>query len=373
MRFSLFDVVVLIGVVQGLITSAQLFFHRPRPINPILPWVLLVTVVLNCKILLHTLGLWNTPVFRYFPLALDLAIQPLLYIYVISITQTQRNLRRLLLIHLSLPALFMVHALLVYSQVLPVADLSGKARVAADFAYNQVKEVEDYLSVLSFILYVSLSIRQVRSYRRWLSSTISDASYPTYTWLRNLLGFMGGLTGLLLLNVVLDYGFNYGNFLHWQFFYLFLTVMIYYIGFRGYRQTVFPQLPDTAVAPQPELPERVPAQKMQLVHTAIEHLLGEEKIYRDPTLTVTELARRLNLPANVVSYTISQSFGKSFRDLINEYRVEEVKHKLGDPALSHLSILGIALDSGFNSEASFYRVFKKHTNQSPKEYQTTSR
>lgn len=80
----------------------------------------------------------------------------------------------------------------------------------------------------------------------------------------------------------------------------------------------------------------------------------------------------MHLSTNVVSYTISQSFGKSFRDLINEHRMEEVKQKLGDPALSHLSILGIALDSGFNSEASFYRIFKKHTNQSPKAYQVTN-
>ena len=83
-----------------------------------------------------------------------------------------------------------------------------------------------------------------------------------------------------------------------------------------------------------------------------------------------ELAKQVNLPAHVVSYTISQAFQKNFRDLINEYRVEEVKSKLQDPAWKHLTILGIALDSGFNSEASFYRVFKKHTNVSPKEYQT---
>lgn len=264
MRFSWFDVVVLVGVLQGSITSAYLFLQKPRPASPVLPWLLLVTVVLNGKILLHTLGLWNTPVFRYFPLALDLAIQPLLYLYVVSITQAQRNLRRLLIIHLSLPALFMVHALLVYSQVLPLTDMAGKAQVAAYFNYNRVKAVEDYLSVFSFIVYVWLSSRQVRSYRRWLNDAVSDASYPTYTWLRNLLRFTGGPTLLLLLNVVLDYGFDYGqtSFLHWQLFYLLLTVIIYYMGFRGYRQTVFPPLPDIAGAPKPAPPQRVPPQQV---------------------------------------------------------------------------------------------------------------
>jgi methylphosphotriester-DNA--protein-cysteine methyltransferase len=45
----------------------------------------------------------------------------------------------------------------------------------------------------------------------------------------------------------------------------------------------------------------------------------------------------------------------SFRNLINNYRVEEVKKRLGDPP-SHLSVLGMALDCGFNSKASFYRI-----------------
>lgn len=336
--------------------------------------MLLVTAILNSKILIHTLGLWNTPVFRYFPLALDLALQPLVYLYVVSITQAQRNLGRLAIIHLSLPALLMGHALLVYSQVLSIDSLAGKAQLAAYFAYNTVKQGEDYLSVLSFILYIGLAIRQLHTYRRWLNQTASDASCPTYTWLRNLLRLLGGLTGLLGLNIVLDYGFHFGqtSFLHWQLFYLFLTVIIYYIGFRGYQQTVFSQLPapPTALTPKPESPNRVPVQKMQLIQEAVRRLLEEERIYRNPTLTLTELARHLQLTPSLVSYTLSQSLGKSFRDVVNDYRVEEVKQRLGDPAWTHLSILGIALESGFNSEASFYRIFKKYTGQSPKAYQT---
>ena len=375
MHFSWFDVLVLVGIIQGVITSVLLFSQKPRPANSILPWMLLVTVVLNGKILIHTLGLWNTPLFRYFPLALDLAIQPLVYLYVVSITQARRNLVRLAVIHLSLPALLMGHALLVYSQVLSVDNLAAKVQLAAYFRYDTVKQFEDYLSVLSFILYTGLAIRQLHAYRRWLNDTVSDASYPTYTWLRNLLRLMGGLTALLGLNIVLDYGFHYGqtSFLHWQLFYLLLTVIIYYIGVRGYQQTVFPQLPttSTALVPKPEPLERVPVQKIQLIQADIRRLLKEETIYRDPTLTVSQLARQLNLSPNLISYTLSQSFGKSFRDLINEYRVEEVKQRLGDPTWAHLSILGIALESGFNSEASFYRIFKKHTGQSPKAYQLT--
>lgn len=369
-QFSLFDVIVLIGILQGVIASIQLLLNSRRKADKLLAWILLTTVLLNCKILLHTLGLWNTLFFRYFPLAVDLTIQPLLYLYVVSITESLPKLRQRALLHLLPSFLLMGHALLVYVRVLPLDDLSDKSKVAAALAYNSVKEIEDYLSVLSFGVYLFLSIRHLKIYKSWLYDTISDSSYPTYGWLRNLLLLMSGLTILLLANITLDYGMNYGqtNFFHWQLFYFLMTVIIYYIGFQASKQTNLP-LQAAVITGKTDQVSPVSPEKLLQVRTAIEVLLEKEKIYRNPTITLAEMARRLDVSPNVLSFTISKSYEKSFRDLINEYRVEEVKDKLVNGHLSHLSILGIALDSGFNSEASFYRVFKKHTNRSPKEFQ----
>ncbi|WP_353718793.1 helix-turn-helix domain-containing protein [Dyadobacter sp. 676] len=324
--------------------------------------------------MLHTLGLWNTRLFRYFPLAIDLTIQPLLYLYVVSVTGSLSKLRRPAILHLLPSFLLMGHALLVYVRVLPLDDFSEKSKVAAAFAYNAVKEIEDYLSVLSFGIYLFLSISRLRMYRSWLYDTISDSSYPTYGWLRNLLLLIGGLTVLLLANITLDYGTDYGqtNFFHWQLFYFLMTVIIYYIGFQASKQTNLP-IQATVTVNKADQIAPVSPEKLPQIRMGIEALLEKERIYRNPTLTLTEMARRLDVSPNALSFTISTSYEKSFRDLINEYRVEEVKEKLVTGRLSHLSILGIALDSGFNSEASFYRVFKKHTNCSPKEFQEQHR
>jgi len=69
-----------------------------------------------------------------------------------------------------------------------------------------------------------------------------------------------------------------------------------------------------------------------------------------------------------VSDLINKGLGQNFNDYINKYRVEVIVKKLSDENNNHLSILAIALDNGFNSKATFNRVFKKKTGKSPSEY-----
>ena len=72
----------------------------------------------------------------------------------------------------------------------------------------------------------------------------------------------------------------------------------------------------------------------------------------------------------VISNAINQELGKNFFQLINEYRVEEVKERLKDSDNDHLKILSLAFEAGFNSKASFNRVFKSFTGQTPKDYKS---
>jgi AraC-like DNA-binding protein len=46
-----------------------------------------------------------------------------------------------------------------------------------------------------------------------------------------------------------------------------------------------------------------------------------------------------------------------------QFRVEEVKSKLGNPEFDNLYLLGITLECGFNSKSAYNRVFKKLTGQ----------
>jgi AraC-like DNA-binding protein len=73
---------------------------------------------------------------------------------------------------------------------------------------------------------------------------------------------------------------------------------------------------------------------------------------------VLERAQRLKTNTSVLS-----------NDFVNYYRVEEVKRQLKNPENSHLSLLGTALECGFNSQSTFNRAFKKFTGKLPKEFE----
>ena len=76
----------------------------------------------------------------------------------------------------------------------------------------------------------------------------------------------------------------------------------------------------------------------------------------------------MNKNTSELSELINNGIGLNFNDFINHYRVEDVKEKLKNGIHNQKTLLGIALDSGFNSKATFNRAFKKSTSLSPKDF-----
>jgi AraC-like DNA-binding protein len=86
-------------------------------------------------------------------------------------------------------------------------------------------------------------------------------------------------------------------------------------------------------------------------------------------LLLAEFAFHLKADPNLISFILNNHLHNNFYDFVNAYRIEEVKNKLNDPALKYLTLLGIALDSGFNSKTTFNRVFRQVTGITPTEFQ----
>jgi AraC-like DNA-binding protein len=97
-------------------------------------------------------------------------------------------------------------------------------------------------------------------------------------------------------------------------------------------------------------------------------LMEKEKPFVKPELTLPELADKLAVFPHHLSQVINREMNKSFFDFVNEYRVREAKKLLSSTRYSHLSILGIALEVGFNSKSAFYTAFNKYAGITPSEF-----
>ncbi len=103
----------------------------------------------------------------------------------------------------------------------------------------------------------------------------------------------------------------------------------------------------------------------------INSLLKDEKIYREMRLNRASLAKKIGIGEHYLSRIINHHFGKSFNDLINSYRIEEAKQRLHNEPAQQITTIGFEV--GFNSIASFNRVFKEKVGLSPTEFKNSSK
>ena len=89
--------------------------------------------------------------------------------------------------------------------------------------------------------------------------------------------------------------------------------------------------------------------------------MNKEEAFLNPSLTIFDLAKGLNITSIELSLFLNKEPHKNFFDYINEYKIEKAKQILQDPDKKSLTILEILYEVGFNSKSSFNTAFKKFT------------
>lgn len=99
----------------------------------------------------------------------------------------------------------------------------------------------------------------------------------------------------------------------------------------------------------------------------LEKLMREEHIYRSHDISLDRLASLLGTNRTYISQIINKFTDKSFWDYINMYRITEATQILSDME-ADVQIKAIYEDLGYNSAASFFRVFRKEMGVTPLKY-----
>lgn len=105
------------------------------------------------------------------------------------------------------------------------------------------------------------------------------------------------------------------------------------------------------------LPEHADPDNVSHWVPELERLMLEERIYLEPNLKIADLALRVGTCRTYISNYINQQKGMSFSDYINEQRIRYAEQLLRSDA--HLTIEYLTAATGFASEQSFVRNFRK--------------
>ncbi len=305
-------------IFTGWVFCLWLWFIKSinRNANRFLALALLVMILWMLRVLHITM-----------PTQLLLAVGPLLYFYVRKITQPQSQFRWQDLLHLSPLSLW-----LVPSPFLQIMIFS------------------------SVMLYLYRSYELIQRFYKALQLVLMDRSLLEFQWLQRLLAATAFLWIFWLFSEL-------GLPIHGS-VYSFFAVMIIWMAAAAILKPQAGLIKQTSVISKP-VSSAIKQQGIWLKKAMEVNLF-----YQDPDLNLRSLAETLDLNPNELSRIINTAFGKSFNDFINEYRIREVTRKMLDPAYDRITLLGIAMDAGFNSKSTFNRTFRQMTGKSPAEYKS---
>lgn len=228
------------------------------------------------------------------------------------------------------------------------------------------------IKLIHGLTYFALCIRMIFQYQQHIQNTSSNSDKIFHRWLLFFV-FIVALPILMLIYVA------FTEFIASQRYLIFLLgYLIFYISI------------DIAILLKPELfqtfPNRTPQpksseakkqkyessnlaedKKEDYAHRLRNHL-ESKKTYRASDLSLSQLSDQIEIPAHYVSQVINEKLGTNFLDLINQYRVQDVKEQFANPEKNHYTIMSLAYDAGFNSKSTFYSAFKKHTGMTPSAY-----
>ncbi|MFO7446568.1 MAG: helix-turn-helix domain-containing protein [Ignavibacteriaceae bacterium] len=364
--------VLLLGALQGILLSVVLFTKKDNHT---------ANIILGLAILAMSMDLlqavyYNTGIYNEYPHLMGLThsfpflFGPIFYLYTKEISTGNPGITKKDLLH------FIPFAA-VFLYTIPVLILSAPEKIQFLHRMMYNNPPLDYAVISNIIpfhgiVYTVLTVRVISNHNRNIKESFSNIDKINLNWLRIIMIAMIIIWSLVAVGFFVPVNNQYDFVVP-----LAISILIYSIGYFGLKQ---PEIFQKYMAgetkkrnddTQKELKYKKSGLKDEeavKILNSLTELMEKEKLYLDSELTIQKLSEVINVSQHNLSEVINTKLNQNFYDLINRYRVEEVKRKIKNPDYSNLNFLGIAFESGFNSKTSFNTIFKKFTGLTPTQY-----
>jgi AraC-like DNA-binding protein len=298
---------------------------------------------------------------------------PFLWLYIKSLTDQYFRIKPKYYLNL-IPFLVLLlqHSISIYT--LPT-------EIRIEYVQNEMfKQTFAYpffivLIALSPIVYFYLGLRLIRQYKLKIEGYFSQTAGFDLKWLKMIFGSWISICVLINSFFIIDLIYPIAPFGMMQFFsFVIATIYVILIGFYGLRQenvfltnSINLNLEAATAHSADSYSKPLKDDEKEFIQKLLKHM-NEQKPFLQPEITLKALSDDLNVSSEYLSEIINNDLNKNFFDFINHYRIEEFKNQSKNEKNKHLNIIGLAFNCGFNSKATFNRVFKKSTGLTPSEY-----
>lgn len=337
-------------------------------------WLLLICIEMIIVLVNETLmNLYTVKILPY-------TYGPLLLLYARWMTTEKPSFNPQYLWHFTPFFIFLV-ASLVFIDEPVMSGTHGFLVVDRFISFRIVYAVTFFISITAYSIATFVEIHRHQKHLKELVSYSSGKI--TLQWLTGLsITFYAGYVIMFIFGGV-DILVGFLPFDPYEISFIGLTILTFLFTIFGFNQ---PSIFEEVVIEHEVVTEDFPEENGQKKYARsglknkdiaryinrLEEYMEKEKPFKNRELTIFDLSEQLQIPRHFLSEVINEHMGKNFYTLINEYRIEEAKERMVDPACSHLTILAIAYDAGFNSKSSFNTIFKQKTGQTPSEFLKSS-
>ncbi len=296
----------------------------------------------------------------------SLTFGPFLYLYVSKLTQENPKFKPVDFLHFSPYLIYSLLHLFFFTNRPLKPDMIDTEPLWFILNMLRVITLSASLAVYSFI-----SFRIIEKHKKSIRDSFSfETSKITLSWLGQITIIFIATYVVLIINLLTG---NIAQTLLSTSHYIpaiGLTIFCFSLSYFGFNQpNLFqPVSRNSVLQTQPNGKGLILGGKRKNYLDKLLNYMKEEKPYLNQELTIKELADGLKLPRHYVTEILTTDLKKNFFTFINDYRVEDVKARLVSKKYNGVTVLQIALESGFNSKSSFNTIFKQYLGITPSEY-----